>query len=311
MTTNQKPVRECTSGLQVFKKDNTMIAPPPQGRGQYSRKKTNVSSRKSHIAFWCVVGGVLAAAVGIVFLLAGNGKEAETPERPAKKIVKDPKPVNRPKTEMAESPVEAEQKVSEIPAPPVGNVMTARTAKAGRVMTLMDGTVITNIVERPFKRDLEHSLWVALRPGNMGAGLLTTLQNRHSEHEIIEMLKEMTVPEEGDSEGMIRIKQEVQELKEKILIELDSGRSLSDVFDEIRNQGVAESKIKADTMRLRAEAIRSGDPEQVRETVRRANEIRAKQGLEPLTVPEEFQSPDEDAPAKQTYTEFEDEEENS
>lgn len=311
MTTNLKPVRECTGGLQVFKKDNTMIAPPPQGRGQYSRKKTNVSSRKSHIAFWCVVGGVLAAAVGVVFLLAGNGKEEETPERPAKKIVKDPKPVNRPKTKKAEALGEVEQKAAEIPVPPVGNVLTARTAKAGRVMTLMDGTVITNIVERPFKRDLEHSLWVALRPGNMGAGLLTTLQNRHSEHEIIEMLKEMTVPEEGDSEGMIRIKQEVQELKEKILIELDSGRSLSDVFDEIRNQGVAESKIKADTMRLRAEAIRSGDPEQVRETVRRANEIRAKQGLEPLTVPEEFQSPDEDVPAKQTYTEFEDEEENS
>ena len=311
MTTNLKPVRECTGGLQVFKKDNTMIAPPPQGRGQYSRKKTNVSSRKSHIAFWCVVGGVLAAAVGVVFLLAGNGKEEETPERPAKKIVKDPKPVNRPKTKKAETLGEVEQKAAEIPVPPVGNVLTARTAKAGRVMTLMDGTVITNIVERPFKRDLEHSLWVALRPGNMGAGLLTTLQNRHSEHEIIEMLKEMTVPEEGDSEGMIRIKQEVQELKEKILIELNSGRSLSDVFDEIRNQGVAESKIKADTMRLRAEAIRSGDPEQVRETVRRANEIRAKQGLEPLTVPEEFQSPDVDAPAKQTYTEFDDEEENS
>ena len=311
MTTNLKPVRECTGGLQVFKKDNTMIAPPPQGRGQYSRKKTHVSSRKSHIAFWCVVGGVLAAAVGVVFLLAGNGKEEETPERPAKKIVKDPKPVNRPKTKKAETLGEVEQKAAEIPVPPVGNVLTARTAKAGRVMTLMDGTVITNIVERPFKRDLEHSLWVALRPGNMGAGLLTTLQNRHSEHEIIEMLKEMTVPEEGDSEGMIRIKQEVQELKEKILIELDSGRSLSDVFDEIRNQGVAESKINADTMRLRAEAIRSGDPEQVRETVRRANEIRAKQGLEPLTVPEEFQSPDEDAPAKQTYTEFEDKEENS
>jgi hypothetical protein len=288
-----------------------MIAPPPQGRGQYSRKKTSASSKNSHIAFWCVISAVLVAAVSFVFLLAQHDKRTETPERPAKKIVKDPKPVNRPKTKKAEALGEVEQKAAEIPVPPVGNVMTARTAKAGRVMTLMDGTVITNIVERPFKRDLEHSLWVALRPGNMGAGLLTTLQNRHSEHEIIEMLKEMTVPEEGDSEGMIRIKQEVQELKEKILIELDSGRSLSDVFDEIRNQGVAESKIKADTMRLRAEAIRSGDPEQVRETVRRANEIRAKQGLEPLTVPEEFQSPDEDAPAKQTYTEFEDEEENS
>ena len=310
MTINQKPVRDCTGGLQVFKKDNTMIAPPPQGRGQYSRKKTSASSKKSHIAFWCVVCAVLVAAVGVVFLQTGNSKEAETPERPAKKIVKAPKPVNRPKTKKAEALGELEQKAAEMSAPPVGNVMTARTAKVGRVMTLMDGTVITNIVERPFKRDLEHSLWVALRPGNMGAGLLTTLQNRHSEHEIIEMLKEMTVPEEGDSEGMIRIKQEVQELKEKILLALDSGRTLGDVFNEIRNQGVLESKIKADTMRLRAEAIRSGDPEQVRETVRRANEIRAKQGLEPLTVPEEFQDPEEEQPAQQTYTEFNDEEEN-
>lgn len=289
-----------------------MIAPPPQGQGQYSRKKTNDSSRKSHIAFWCVAVVALVAAVGVAFLLAGRGKEENAPERSPKKMsIKEPKSIKRPKPEKVERPVETEQKVVKIPAPPVGNVMTARTAKAGRVMTLMDGTVITNIVERPFKRDLEHSLWVALRPGNMGAGLLTALQNRHSEHEIIEMLKEMTVPEEGDSEGMIRIKQEVQELKEKILLALDSGRTLGDVFNEIRNQGVLESKIKADTMRLRAEAIRSGDPEQVRETVRQVNEVRAKQGLEPLTVPEEFQDPEEEQPAQQTYTEFNDEEENS
>lgn len=189
-------------------------------------------------------------------------------------------------------------------AVPIGNVMTARTAKVGRVMTLMDGTVVTNKVQRPFKRDLEHSLWVALRPGNMGAGLLTTLQNRHSEHEIIEMLKEATLPVPGDSEGMIRIKAEVQDLKERILHELDNGRSLSDIFDEIRNQGIAESKIKADTMRLRAEAIRSGDAQQVRDTVQHLNEIRTKQGLEPLTVPDEFKAIQEQVPDQQTFMEF-------
>ena len=288
-----------------------MIAPPPQSRGQYSRKRQNASPKTSHFWLWCEAGLAVVVVIVVAYFLlrSKSGVEPETPERPVKKIVKAPKSRAKPTTQ-AEQP-EVEPKVEAIPAPPVGNVMTARTAKAGRVMTLMDGTVITNIVERPFKRDLEHSLWVALRPGNMGAGLLTTLQNRHSEHEIIEMLKEMTVPEEGDSEGMIRIKQEVQELKEKILIELNSGRSLSDVFNEIRNQGIAESKIKADTMRLRAEAIRSGDAEQVRETVRKANEIRAKQGLEPMTVPEEFKDPDVGAPAQQTYTEFDDEEENS
>ena len=288
-----------------------MIAPPPQRRGQYSRKRQNASQKTSHFWLWCAAGLAVVVVIVVAFFLlrSKSGVEPETPERPVKKIIKEPKVRQKPTTQ-DEQP-EVEPRVEAIPAPPVGNVMTARTAKAGRVMTLMDGTVITNIVERPFKRDLEHSLWVALRPGNMGAGLLTTLQNRHSEHEIIEMLKEMTVPEEGDSEGMIRIKQEVQELKEKILIELNSGRSLSDVFNEIRNQGIAESKIKADTMRLRSEAIRSGDAEQVRETVRKANEIRAKQGLEPMTVPEEFKAPEVDAPAQQTYTEFDDEEENS
>ena len=303
MTSNAKPVRTARAGFEFSRKDNAMIAPPKQDRGQCSRKKTNADSKTSHTKLWCIVGGMLVVAMVVVFFLVerGKGTAAEPPENPTKKIIKEPDIRQKPTTQ--DENVEAAPKIDAKPALPVGNVMTARTAKVGRVMTLMDGTVVTNKVERPFKRDLEHTLWVALQPGNMGAGLLTTLQTRHSEHEIIEMLKEMTVPEEGDSEGMIRIKREVQELKEKILIELNSGRSLSAVFDEIRNQGIAESKIKADTMRLRAEAIRSGDPEQVRETVRRANEIRAKQGLEPLTVPEEFKEREAETP-QQTYTEF-------
>ena len=286
-----------------------MIAPPPQGRGQYSRKNRESASRISHFRLWCVIGVAVVGIAAAILYLAGRERstEPDEPERTVKRTIKEHKPDLRQKA-MPAGAAEIKPEVKPVAAPPVENVMTARTAKVGRVMTLMDGTVVTNIVERPFKRDLEHSLWVALRPGNMGAGLLTTLQNRHSEHEIIEMLKEMTVPEEGDSEGMIRIKAEVQDLKERILLALDSGRTLSDVFDEIRNQGILESKIKADTMRLRAEAIRTGDGAQVRQAVERANEIRAKQGLEPLSVPDEFQLPEEDEPVKQTYTEFDEEE---
>lgn len=287
-----------------------MIVPPKQSRNSYSQKKHSSATKTSRLGLWCVLGVAVVAMLATVLSLKDGGKvsDAEVPKQTAKNTIKEKKPSLRTRTTGTEKPVEVAAKVEPVPEPPVGNVMTARTAKVGRVMTLIDGTVVTNKVERPFKRDLEHSLWVALRPGNMGAGLITTLQRRHSEREIIAMLKEMTVPEPGDSEGMIRIKQEVQGLKERILLALDSGRTLSDVFDEIRNQGVLESKIKADTMRLRAEAIRSGDAEKVRETIRQANEIRAKQGLEPMSVPAEFQLPEEDAPAKQTYTEFDEEE---
>ena len=287
-----------------------MIAPPKQSRNSYSRKKHSSATKTSRLGLWCVLGVAVVAMLATVLSLKDGGKEsdAEMPKQTAKNTVKEKTPSLRTRTTETEKPVEAVSEVEPVPAPPVGNVMTARTAKVGRVMTLMDGTVITNKVERPFKRDLEHSLWVALRPGNMGAGLLTTLQNRHSDEEIIAMLKEMTVPEDGDSEGMIRIKAEVQDLKERILLALDSGRTLSDVFNEIRNQGVMESKLKAETMRMRAEAIRTGDPEQVRETIRKTNELRVKNGLEPLSVPAEFQLPEENAPAKQTYTEFDEEE---
>lgn len=284
-----------------------MLAPPP--KNSYSRKTRQKPRGHGRLALWSALGIVICLAVAIVHF-ATRTEDVETEEAPrrARKQIKE-HPADLRKASVP-APVEPEEEAVATPAPeiPVGNVMTARTAKVGRVMTLMDGTVITNKVERPFKRDLEHSLWVALRPGNMGAGLLTTLQNRHSEQEIIAMLKEMTVPEEGDSEGMIRIKAEVQELKERILLALDSGRTLSDVFNEIRNQGVMESKLKAETMRMRAEAIRSGDAEQVRETVRKTNELREKNGLEPLSVPEEFQLPEEETPARQTYMEFDEEE---
>lgn len=287
-----------------------MIAPPKQSRNSYSRKKQSSATKTSRLGLWYVLGVAVVAILATVLLLSDGGKDSDTamPKQTAKNTVKEKKPSLRTRITETEKPVVVAPEVEPVPEPPVGNVMTARTAKVGRVMTLMDGTVITNKVERPFKRDLEHSLWVALRPGNMGAGLLTTLQNRHSDEEIIAMLKEMTVPEDGDSEGMIRIKAEVQDLKERILLALDSGRTLSDVFNEIRNQGIMESKLKAETMRMRAEAIRSGDPEQVRETIRKTNELRAKNGLEPLSVPAEFQLPEEDAPAKQTYTEFDEEE---
>ena len=293
-----------------------MIAPPKDSNAT----KPNKASKKQtfsamRLVIWGCVG-LLVAAVAFFVAKLLSSPDAPTARPGARVSPVAPVPSvpsassvtsvssNQPPATVKAKPVEPPK-----PVPP-GNVMTARTAKAGRVMTLMDGTVVTNSVERPFKRDLEHSLWVALRPGNMGAGLITTLQRRHSEQEIIAMLKEMTVPEPGDSEGMIRIKQEVQGLKERILLALDSGRTLSDVFDEIRNQGVLESKIKADTMRLRAEAIRSGDAEKVRETIRQANEIRAKQGLEPMSVPEGFEMPEEESTANETYMEFDKEEQN-
>ena len=286
-----------------------MIAPPKESIASKPKKPTGKQpfSATRLVVWGCV--GLLAAAVA-VWAVRWYGGEIASPQTDKQEKPKKPAaPKPAPKPELVEkpaAPVEVKPVSPPKPLPP-GNVMTARTAKAGRVMTLMDGTVVTNSAERPFKRDLEHSLWVALRPGNMGAGLITTLQRRHSQEEIIAMLKEKVVPEPGDSEGLVRIKREVQELKDRMLQALDTGRSLDSIFDEIRAQGVMESKVKAETMRLRAEAIRTGDPEQVREAVRKANEYRAKNGLEPMEVPDQFKEPpraDGEEPPEAASTEF-------
>lgn len=243
----------------------------------------------------CIICGTLA----VVWLMKREvSQETEKPRKDNSPVEVKPMKVE-PKAELPKKEVPV--LVKPAPAAPVRNVIMAKTAKAGQVMTLMDGTVITNVVKRPFEHDLEHALWVSLRPGNMGASLLSTLQFRHTDAEIMKMLKEKTVLEEGDSEGLIRIKGEVQALKERILAAVASGRTLSDVLSEIRNQGVQESMVKAQTMRIRAEAIRSGDPEMVRDAVDAANAIRAKNGLEPMEVPENFK---EKAPANKAFTEF-------
>ena len=288
-----------------FQEGFKMSTSPSRATNTYTRFRRG-NSRPSRPWLWLALGVVFVfVIVSILPSSVKNDTSNETaPQRSAKKINKPTQQDNNAIQNETIPSAQMEKPTQIEPVIPVGNVVTARTAKIGRVMTLMDGTIVTNIVERPFKRDLEHSLWVALRPGNMGAGLLTTLQNRHSEQEIIQMLKEMTVPEPGDSEGLARIKREVQELKERILLALDSGRTLPDVFDEIRNQGILESKINAETMRLRAEAIRTGDAQQIRDTVQQANELRQKQGLEPLAVPEEFLEDEESTYTQATYSEF-------
>ena len=271
------------------------------GRRSVAKRTSRGSSAGLVLGILAVVAVAVAAFV-VWFMFFRSASESRT-GKPIKKIsrtVRTPPVKERPQPSTSNV---VEQALPVPTPPPVGNVMTARTAKTGRVMTLMDGTVVTNVVERPFKRDLEHALWVALRPGNMGAGLLTTLQSRYSEREIIQMLKDTTLPEAGDSEGLLRIKSEVQGLKDRILDELESGRSLSDVFNEIRNQGVKESIVKAETMRLRAEAIRSGDAQNVREVIKRVNEIRAQHGLSALDVPEEFRA---ETPHGGTFSDFDD-----
>lgn len=255
-----------------------------------------------------VAAVVVAALVGVVWMMMQEREEITDEKESRRKIPFKEKESLARRDEKEKVPV-ITNKTTNVAIKvdiPVANVITARTASTGRVMTLMDGTVVTNIVKRPFKRDLEHALWVTLRPGNMGGSLLTVLQHRHTEDELIKMLKDVTVIEPTDSPGLKRIKGDVQALKERMLEEIGKGRTVADMFDEFRSQANKENMVKVETMKLRAEAIRSGNPELVRKVVEKGNQYRREVGLSDLEVPEKFK--EEDIDGKQnpqgSYQEF-------
>lgn len=179
-----------------------------------------------------------------------------------------------------------EKLVLEAPKPPVQNVTTAHNNRVGRKMTLIDGTVVTNKTKVIFKRDFEKGLLVAMRPGGISGGLINMIRHKYTDEQIVQMLKEMTIPEEDDDDETRRAKEGVQKAKEEFLLALKDGMTVSEVLDEIRRRGVFESKMRSDAMRMRAEAQRSGDPELVRMSVEYSNKKLEENGVKKIRMPQ-------------------------
>lgn len=269
-----------------------------EGAGKKKARKAASSGAPMSGAFKGIMALVAVCVIGAVAYLFVS-QDAPKPAVKEKKVEK--RAIEEVVPEIVERPDVEEVKVEEVVKPeiPISNVITARTARTGRVMTLMDGTVVTNMPRPIFKRDFERALMVALRPGGMTRGIFTVVQNKYSDEQILQMLKEMTIPDPDDDDDIKACKNNVQALKERMLIAISEGRTVSDVMYEIRTQGAEENMLRVMAMKARAEAVRSGDAEFVNKTMEVVNNALEKKGLRPL-----------DTPAAYRMTESENNEEN-
>lgn len=228
-----------------------------------------------------IIALVAVLAIGATAYLFVAKKEPKPADKGTPKSSKIQEVVPRIVERVEPVQVVTNEEAVAIPAKP-RNVRKARGAGSGRVMTLMDGTVVTNSHKAVFKRDFEHALMVAMRPGGMSAGLMNAVRTRYSDTQIMAMLKEMTVVQPGDSSDVVAIKKQVQALKEEILIEVSNGRSLTSVLNQLQTQSAKENKIRVDAMKLRAEAAKTGDKDLVDFVTEKKNKELSELGLQKL-----------------------------
>ena len=265
----------------------------------------------------------LAAGIGAWFWLAA--REDARPPAPAPKAdkaakAKVPKAPGRP-------PEAAPAKATGPEAPPAtnaparahsstGRVIRAHSARSGRVMTLADGTVVTNTPRVFFKRDFERAFHVALMPNGMGGALLRQVRSRYTDDQILAMLKERVLPEPGDDATAVAVKERVQSFKEEVLRTIANGATVAEVFDSMTRRKTEDGLLRANALKIRTEALRSDDPEAGRRSIEAANVILEENGLRQVEIPRKLQAekpaPDgnEDAAAKEGTLNKQDDTEN-
>ena len=243
-----------------------------------------------------LAAAVLAVAVGLWWWLAARDGQADAREHvpPARgensgKRVSSPKPVEPKRIEDVPVAPTATVHVAEAPkAAPTGKVIRARSARSGRVMTLADGTVVTNTPRVFFKRDFERALHVALMPNGMGGTLLRQARARYTDEQILAMLKERVPPEPGDDATTVAVKEKVQNFKDEMLRVINQGASVSDVLDEMTKRKVADGLLRAKAFKIRTEALRSEDPENARQNIQAANAVLEENGLRKMEIPQKL-----------------------
>ena len=171
-------------------------------------------------------------------------------------------------------------------AAPTGNVIRARSSRSGHVMTLADGTVVTNTPRAFFKRDFERALHVALMPNGMGGTLLRQVRSRYTDEQILAMLKERVVVESGDDETTAAVKRKVQSFKDEVLRVIGEGASVSEVLDGMTRRKVEDGILRARAHKIRTEALRSDDPDAARKGIEAANAVLRENGLREMDVPQ-------------------------
>ena len=270
------------------------------------------------------------AALAAIFLVAGIGAWwwlGREEARPSPPPVEKPKAGSRPESRPAKprvtppatnAPTATPAPVTNAPTASVttGKVIKARSARSGRVMTLPDGTVVTNTPRIFFKRDFERAFHVALMPNGMGGALLRQVRTRYTDDQILAMLNERVLPEPGDDATAVAVKERVQSFKEEVLRTIANGATVAEVFDSMTRRKTEDGLLRANALKIRTEALRSGDPESGRQGIEAANVILEENGLRQVEIPRKLQAekpaPDgnEDAAAKEDTLNKQDDMEN-
>ena len=238
----------------------------------------------SSVVRGAVAGVASVAAVLAVLFFVFSGDKPVSKARAERKtgLIRDAGTVKK-------NPSEPAAVTNAVPQPTNNVHVVTPPAAVGQVMRLMDGTVITNKPVRMFDRPFEAALYASVRPGGFGATLLRTMRMRYDDEHILMMLKELTLPKEGDTPGTVRAKQQVQALKEEMLLAIRDGHSVSEVFDEMIGNSTSLCRLRAEAQRIRSEALRSDDKREAAKSMAKANDILVKQGVEPLPVPSSLQ----------------------
>lgn len=168
------------------------------------------------------------------------------------------------------------------PVVPSNRVIVARSARSGRVMTLADGTVVTNMPRIHFKRDFDRAIHVALLPNGMGGGLLRQIRLKYTDAQILAMLKEKVDIDPSDDAMVVAVKNTVQNFKVDALRVIDSGSPVSDVLDGMVRRKTEDGLLRAQAAKVRIEALRSDNPDLAKESIRAANSILEQNGIRPI-----------------------------
>lgn len=273
--------------VPVSVREGRASARPRSGKNSASPKQKLFTL---HFYLFVVIAAI--AAIALWWWLAARGGRADAREEGSGKSVVSPRPAAK-RPEPAATNAPAAVHVAEAPnTAPTGKVIKARSARSGRVMTLADGTVVTNTPRVFFKRDFERALHVALLPNGMGGTLLRQVRSRYTDEQILAMLKERVPPEPGDDPTTVAVKEKVQGFKDEVLRVVNQGASVADVLDGMTKRKVADGLLRAKALKIRTEALRSEDPETARQGIQAANAVLEENGLRKMEIPQKFKKSD-------------------
>lgn len=141
-----------------------------------------------------------------------------------------------------------------------------------------------------FKNRVDNMMWAAIRPGGMPSGL-NALRSRMrfqtgSDEAFLQALRtnEITI-EPGDPPHVVTAKNLTSDIKNRIVAEMDAGKSFDELYAEITRETARERAYERIAQEDLRKMIQAGDAEAIRKYVEDMNPVLHEMGLRKLRVP--------------------------